>query len=44
MRSYCEIIKELSKKVNNDNFTDKDRGQVVDLINQLLNILIQYEI
>ena len=43
MRSYCEIIKELSNKVKNDNLTDKDRREVVDLINQLLNILVQYD-
>lgn len=43
MRSYCEIIKELSQKVNNDHIVDKDRREVVDLINQLLNILVQYE-
>ena len=44
MRSYCEIIKELSNKVKNDNLTDKDREEAKRLINQLLNILISYEI
>lgn len=43
MRSYCEIIKELSNKVKNDNLTDKDGVKARDLINQLLNILVQYD-
>jgi hypothetical protein len=43
MRSYCEIIKELSKKVNSDNLVNTDRTRVVDLINQLLDILVQYD-
>lgn len=43
MRSYCEIIKELSGKARKDNLTDEDREQVVGLINQLLNILVQYD-
>ena len=44
MRSYCEIIKELSGKVKNDNLTDIDRADANNLINQLISLLVVYDI
>lgn len=45
MRSYCEIINELNNKAqNDDSIIDIDRKDVNNLMNQLINILVVYDI
>lgn len=43
MRSYCEIIKELSNKVKNDNLIDIDREDAENLIHQMTSLLVVYD-
>lgn len=43
MRSYCEIIQELNNKVKSDNLIDIDRVDANNLINQLANLLVVYD-
>lgn len=42
MRSYLEIIKELSQTVKSDVIPDGDRAKINVLISQLLNLLLKY--
>lgn len=42
MRSYLEIIKELSQTVKSDVIPEEDRTKINALISQLLNLLLKY--
>jgi hypothetical protein len=42
MRSYLEIIKELSQTVKSDVIPKDDRAKINALISQLLNLLLKY--
>ena len=42
MRSYLEIIKELSQTVKADTIPEEDRAKINALISQLLNLLLKY--
>lgn len=42
MRSYLEIIKELSQTVESDVIPDGDKAKIKALISQLLNLLFKY--
>jgi hypothetical protein len=42
MRSYLEIIKELSNTVGSDNIPSSDREKITALIQQLMDVLWKY--
>ena len=39
MRSYLEIIQELTKTVGSDNIPDADKAKINNLITKLFNLL-----
>lgn len=42
MRSYLEIIKELTNTVRSDNIPNADRAKINNLIQQLMDLLWKY--